>query len=149
MVGKYSDELARGCPYPGEDTTERPRLYERKATGNRFAARSGLTCRFRHVFLTAPQAVAGMMLVAATIQPQESHAVFRTLALSAALALAAQPLLAQDRAALRDACAKDVATHCPGVMPGGGRIAACFKQNLPKLSEGCRAALKANATAAN
>ncbi|HEY5793776.1 MAG TPA: cysteine rich repeat-containing protein [Bosea sp. (in: a-proteobacteria)] len=66
----------------------------------------------------------------------------RTLVLSAFLAFTAQPLLAQDRAALRDACAKDVATHCSGVMPGGGRIAACFKQNLPKLSEGCREALK-------
>lgn len=66
----------------------------------------------------------------------------KTLAVSLALAGAAQPALAQDRAAaLREACAKDVATHCPGVQPGGGRIAACFKDNLGKLSEGCRTAL--------
>jgi hypothetical protein len=69
----------------------------------------------------------------------------RTLAVSIALACAAQPVLAQDRTALRDACAKDIATHCPGVQPGGGRIAACFKENLPKLSEGCRTALKSSA----
>lgn len=70
----------------------------------------------------------------------------KTLTLSLALAGAAHPALAQDRAAaLRDACAKDVATHCPGVQPGSGRIAACFKENLTKLSEGCRTALKANA----
>jgi hypothetical protein len=70
----------------------------------------------------------------------------QTLSVSLALAGAAQPVLAQDRAtALRDACAKDIATHCPGVQPGGGRIAACFKDNLPKLSEGCRTALKTNA----
>jgi hypothetical protein len=70
----------------------------------------------------------------------------KTLAVSVALAAIAQPTLAQDRAAaLRDACGKDIATHCPGVQPGGGRIAACFKENLPKLSEGCRTALKSNA----
>lgn len=60
--------------------------------------------------------------------------------------LAAPPASAQDRAAaLRDACAKDIATHCPDVQPGGGRIAACFKQNAAKLSEACRTALKSNA----
>ena len=70
----------------------------------------------------------------------------QTLALTIALAGTAQPLLAQDRgAALRDACARDIATHCPDVQPGGGRIAACFKDNLTKLSETCRTALKANA----
>ena len=73
----------------------------------------------------------------------------KALAMSIAIAGAAQPALAQDRAALRDACARDVATHCPGVQPGGGRIAACFKQNLAKLSEGCRTALKDNANAAD
>ncbi|KPF71673.1 hypothetical protein IP69_05840 [Bosea sp. AAP35] len=65
---------------------------------------------------------------------------------AALLFAASQPALAQDNAAaLRNACAKDIATHCPGVQPGGGRIAACFKQNVAKLSEGCRTALKANA----
>ncbi len=69
----------------------------------------------------------------------------RVLALSTALVVIAQPGLAQDRGAIRDACAKDIATLCPGVQPGGGRIAACFKENLSKLSEGCRTALKAGA----
>lgn len=70
----------------------------------------------------------------------------KTMAVCLALASAAQPALAQDRAAaVRETCAKDIATHCPGVQPGGGRIAACFKDNLSKLSEGCRTALKANA----
>lgn len=70
----------------------------------------------------------------------------KTLAVSVALAGAAQPVIAQDRAAaVRETCAKDIATHCPGVQPGGGRIAACFKENLTKLSEGCRTALKTNA----
>ncbi|MDP3320141.1 MAG: cysteine rich repeat-containing protein [Bosea sp. (in: a-proteobacteria)] len=62
------------------------------------------------------------------------------------LILAAPPASAQDRAAaLRDACGKDIATHCPDVQPGGGRIAACFKQNAAKLSEACRTALKSSA----
>ena len=70
----------------------------------------------------------------------------KTLAVSLALAATAYPALAQDRAAaVRETCAKDIATHCPGVQPGGGRIAACFKENLTKLSEGCRTALKTNA----
>lgn len=73
----------------------------------------------------------------------------KALAFSAVLTFAAQPLLAQDRTALRDACAKDIATLCPGVQPGGGRIAACFKENLTKLSEGCRTALKTVANAAD
>ena len=98
-----------------------------------------------------------LMQVAATLQPQENHAVIgaftkplaKSLALSFALAFAAQPLLAQDRATLRDACARDIATLCPGVQPGGGRIAACFKENLSKLSEGCRTVLKTNASAAD
>ena len=62
------------------------------------------------------------------------------------VAVAAQPASAQSgAAAVRDACAKDIATHCPDVQPGGGQIAACFKQNATKLSEGCRTALKSNA----
>lgn len=39
------------------------------------------------------------------------------------------------RAAL--ACARDVAEHCAGVMPGEGRIKSCMKQNLSKLSDRC------------
>ena len=70
----------------------------------------------------------------------------KTVVLSVALAATAHPALAQDRAAaVRDACAKDIATHCPTVQPGNGRVAACFKDNMTKLTEGCRTALKSNA----
>lgn len=63
----------------------------------------------------------------------------------AALALAALtalPALAQDSAALRKACQGDFVKLCPGVMPGGGRVAACFKDKREQLSDGCRAALQ-------
>ena len=42
-----------------------------------------------------------------------------------------------------EACKKDVETLCPGMQPGEGRIAACMKENRRKLSDGCKAALKA------
>lgn len=66
-----------------------------------------------------------------------------TLAVFASL----QPAHAQDRAALRNACRDDVAKLCPGVKPGGGRVAACFKEKREDLSQDCRAALQqANAS---
>jgi hypothetical protein len=57
------------------------------------------------------------------------------------LAAFAGPALAQD-SLLRDfrlvrACAGDVETHCSGVLPGGGRIKSCLKENISKLSAGC------------
>ncbi len=58
------------------------------------------------------------------------------------LAAAAQPLSAQDRGAMRQACGQDVARLCPGVKPGGGRILACFKEKAAELSPGCRTALQ-------
>ena len=47
-----------------------------------------------------------------------------------------------------EACKKDVETLCPGVQPGEGRIAACMKDQRRKLSDGCKAALKAQRGAA-
>jgi hypothetical protein len=43
--------------------------------------------------------------------------------------------------AVRQACTADYQALCTGTRPGGGRIAACFKENADKLSQGCRDAL--------
>ena len=60
------------------------------------------------------------------------------LGLSAAAALAAdQPSSSGPRAA----CKADVEKFCPGVQPGGGRIAACLKQNEAQVSTGCKNAV--------
>ncbi len=40
-----------------------------------------------------------------------------------------------------DACRADVERLCPGIAPGGGRIAACLKANAAQLSPGCKAEL--------
>ena len=74
------------------------------------------------------------------------------MASAAFLLLVVGPLLAQDRL-IRDfrimrACADDVVTLCSGVMPGGGRIKACMKENMSKLSAGCVDALLTAAAAA-
>ena len=45
--------------------------------------------------------------------------------------------------ALREACKADVASLCPGIQPGGGRIKECLKANKDKVSEGCKAAIAA------
>lgn len=64
------------------------------------------------------------------------------LALVPLLLLAASaPALAED-ALLRDfrvirACAGDVEKFCSGVLPGEGRIKACMKENIGKLSANC------------
>jgi hypothetical protein len=39
------------------------------------------------------------------------------------------------------ACKPDIARFCSQVQPGGGRIKACMKENLPNLSEPCKEAL--------
>jgi hypothetical protein len=40
------------------------------------------------------------------------------------------------------ACMSDLRTYCKDVERGGGRIAACLKQNNEKLSKGCRDAFQ-------
>jgi hypothetical protein len=45
---------------------------------------------------------------------------------------------------VRQACAGDVKALCSGVKPGGGRLAACMRENTDRLSQGCRQALSAN-----
>ncbi len=42
-----------------------------------------------------------------------------------------------------EACRQDVQTLCAGAKPGDGRIKACMRENRAKLSDGCKAALKA------
>ncbi len=50
----------------------------------------------------------------------------------------------QGRAAsVRQACATDYKKLCSGIQPGGGRIAACFRQNAAQLSQQCQSALLA------
>lgn len=40
-------------------------------------------------------------------------------------------------------CRADIRTHCEGIQPGGGRIAACLGANRDKLSSDCRTAFDA------
>jgi len=61
--------------------------------------------------------------------------------LLSAFLLLAGPLMAQD-AVVRDfrvirACAGDVEKLCSSVVPGEGRIKACMKENMSKLSATC------------
>ena len=68
----------------------------------------------------------------------------KTLAFAAILALSSTYAMAADPAAgprPREACKADVATLCPGVQPGDGRIGACVKEHAAQLSDGCKAAM--------
>ena len=59
-----------------------------------------------------------------------------------ATALAAAPLAAQTAPAsegLGKPCAEDVARLCPGVRPGGGRIARCLQASAQQVSPACQA----------
>ena len=63
---------------------------------------------------------------------------------AAALVAAANFAFAADQPAgtgPRTACKADVASLCSGVQPGGGRIAACLKQNEAQVSPACKDAL--------
>lgn len=44
--------------------------------------------------------------------------------------------------AMRQACAADVQSLCPGIQPGGGRLRECLRQNAAKVSDGCKSAMK-------
>ncbi|MCF3936066.1 cysteine rich repeat-containing protein [Acuticoccus sp. M5D2P5] len=68
------------------------------------------------------------------------------------LALLATPVLAQSNQNEPDismaegmqiyrACRTDLDRYCPGIKPGGGRIANCMKENYQKLSDGCKTTL--------
>lgn len=49
---------------------------------------------------------------------------------------------APDRAAIRNACAADFKKNCPGIQPGGGRLAACLKEKRATFSEACLTTLQ-------
>jgi hypothetical protein len=64
--------------------------------------------------------------------------------LAAALAVFSSVSFAADapqRGGARDACKADVDKLCAQVKPGGGRIAACLKQNASQISEPCKDAI--------
>lgn len=66
---------------------------------------------------------------------------------ASAAAAQAQAPAAAPSPELRQACAADVRTLCPGVQPGGGLLKQCLRQNAAKVSPGCREALKEARTA--
>jgi hypothetical protein len=72
---------------------------------------------------------------------RRSRLPFACLLLAAASSLAA-PAAAQERGAMRQACAGDFRTFCADVQRGGGRIVQCLKANEAKLSAGCRSAMQ-------
>lgn len=49
---------------------------------------------------------------------------------------------APERAAIRQACATDFQKNCPGIQPGGGRLAACLKEKRASFSETCLTTLQ-------
>src|SRR5262249_2496365 len=58
---------------------------------------------------------------------------------------AAAPLAAQTAPtgeALGKPCADDVARLCPGVKPGGGRIARCLQAKAAEISPACKARIE-------
>jgi len=48
-----------------------------------------------------------------------------------------------DRTTLRQFCTGDYLTYCGDLSPDGPEVQACFKQNKPKLSPNCQAAITA------
>ncbi len=64
-----------------------------------------------------------------------------TLSFAVLTALAGAPVRA-DEAKPREACRPDVERLCPGVQPGGGRIANCLRENAETLSELCKRAIE-------
>lgn len=63
-------------------------------------------------------------------------------ALAPAVAFAQAPAKAPDRAAVRTACEADFRQNCAGIQPGGGRLAACFKEKRATFSQECLTSLQ-------
>ena len=73
----------------------------------------------------------------------------KTLIATFSLALAglcAAPAMAADTPAPKtdmSACKADAEKLCPGIQPGGGRLAGCFKEHKKDLSADCKKELGA------
>jgi len=63
------------------------------------------------------------------------------LVLSSGMALAADAAPPPPGGGARGACKADVEKLCSGVQRGGGRIAACLKQNDAQVSAPCKDAM--------
>jgi hypothetical protein len=58
-----------------------------------------------------------------------------------AAAQAPERMTPEQRTAIETACRADVAALCPGIEPGGGRIALCLRDNRERVGPTCRDAL--------
>ena len=58
------------------------------------------------------------------------------------LLLPAAALAQRNDPGLRANCAGDYFRYCVGLAPDGPEIRACFRRNLPRLSAGCRTAIR-------
>ncbi len=71
-----------------------------------------------------------------------SFALILAIALAPTAAFAQEPAKAPNRAAVRAACEADFRQNCPGIQPGGGRLAACVKEKRAAFSQECLASLQ-------
>ncbi|WP_395699280.1 cysteine rich repeat-containing protein [Aquabacterium sp.] len=69
------------------------------------------------------------------------------LLLALAAAALAPSTFAAERGRVTEACKADIKKLCPGVKPGGGRIAECLKDKKDQMSDECKADLAKNAAA--
>lgn len=76
---------------------------------------------------------------------------FKKIPAALLLALAATATMpaafAAERGRITEACKADIKKLCPGVKPGGGRIAECLKDKKDQMSDECKADLAKEAAA--
>lgn len=82
-----------------------------------------------------PRAAVVALLVATAVAAQHAP--------TSAQQSSAQDKLTQEQ---KDACTADFKRLCPGTLPGGGRVKACFAAHYAELSEQCQMAVNANAS---
>jgi hypothetical protein len=63
------------------------------------------------------------------------------LKLLVATAAAAQGGMSPAQRRVGQACMPDISSHCANVERGSGRVVACLRQNIEKVSPACREAL--------